>query len=160
MKWRGLKHNSKQINPGVCSRESLTNIQKKINFVFECSQFGENSFTNVHLNKKQDHFNSLCISNWIFFLLENPNVSNFAQFSYMFNVDSFDNSNSSWPKTERWVLHSSMSKGCCTQSNSSVHLTTFQNNCSELFKVASYNSINLNVINFRDFRELSEVHFV
>jgi hypothetical protein len=29
-----------------------------------------------------------------------------------------------------------------------------------LFKVASYNSINLNVINFRDFRELSEVHFV
>jgi hypothetical protein len=79
----------------------------------------------------------------------------------MFNVDSFDNSKSSWPKTERWVLHPSMSKACSRQSNSSVHPTTFQNNCSDMFNVACYNSINLNVINFRDFRELSEVlqHF-
>jgi len=90
----------------------LNSHPEKINFVFECSQFGENSFTNVYLNKRQDHFSSLCISNWIFFLLGNPNASNIAQFSYMFNVDSFDNASSSWPKTERWVLHPSMSKGC------------------------------------------------
>jgi len=79
----------------------------------------------------------------------------------MCNVDSSDNSNSSWPKTERWVLHPSMSKACSRQSNSSARPITFQYNCSEMFKVACYNSINLNVINFRDFRELSEVlqHF-
>ena len=100
MKWISLKHNSKQINPGVCSRESLTHIQKKINFVFECSQFGENSFTNVHLNKGQDHFSSLCIGNQTFFLLGNQNASNIAQYSHVLYVDSFDNSNSSWPKTE------------------------------------------------------------
>jgi hypothetical protein len=79
----------------------LNSHPEKINFVFEGSQFGENSFTNVHLNKGQDHFSSFCISKWIFFLLRNPNASNIAQFSYMFNVDSFDNSNSSWPNNER-----------------------------------------------------------
>lgn len=76
----------------------LNSHPEKINFVFECSQFGENSFTNVYLNKRQDHFSSLCISNWILFLLGNPNASNIAQFSYMFNVDSFDDASSSWPK--------------------------------------------------------------
>jgi len=116
----------------------LNSHPENINFVFECSQFGENNFTNVHLNKREDHFSSLCISKWIFFLLQNPNASNIAQFNYMFNVDSFDNSNSSWPKNERWVLHPSMSKGCCRQSNSSVCPTTFQNTCSEMFKVACY----------------------
>jgi len=134
---------------------------ERINFDFECSQFGANSFTNLHLNKRQDHFSSLCISKWIFFLLGNPNNSNITQFSYIFNVDSFDNSSSSWPKTERWVLHPSMPKGCCRHSNSSVCPTTFQNNCSGMFKVACCNSINLNVINCMDFRELSNVlqHF-
>lgn len=73
----------------------LNSHPEKINFVFESSQFGENSFTNVHLNKRQVHFSSLCIINWIFFLLGNTNASNIAQFSYMFNVDSFDNSHSS-----------------------------------------------------------------
>jgi len=161
MKWISLKHNSKQINPGGLFQRMLNSHPEKINFVFECSQFGANSFTNVHLNKRQDHFSSLCISKWIFFLLGNANNSNITQFRYMFNVDSFDNSSSSWPEIERWVLHPSMPKGCRRQSNSSVCPTTFQNNCSEMFKVACYNSISLNLINFRDFRELSKVlqHF-